>query len=120
VAIGDLDRDGDSDLVTANKFNSDVSVLLGNGDGTFQSPTSIAVGGQPQFVAIGDLNRDAAADLVIASYGSNAVCVLLGHGDGTLMRRILRREPFPVRSRSEISTATLCSTSWRRMAVMMT
>ena len=58
VAIGGLDGDGAPDLAVANTLNDIVSVLLGNGDGTFQSAVSYGVGGGPVSVAIGNLDGD--------------------------------------------------------------
>ena len=54
VAVGDLDGDGNSDLATANISSDDVSVLLGNGDGTFAPKTDFGTGVFPTSVAIGD------------------------------------------------------------------
>jgi hypothetical protein len=59
-----------------------VSVLLGNGDGTFQTPTTFDVGTYPTSVTLGDLNGDGKNDLAVANYGSNTVSVLLGNGNG--------------------------------------
>jgi len=88
VAIGDLNADGRPDLAVANyDFGaSTVSVLLGNGDGTFGSKTDFATGDNPVSVAIGDLNGDGRPDLAVANSGfpaTNTVSVLLGNGDGT-------------------------------------
>ena len=41
---GDFTGDGRTDLAVANFYDNDVSILLGNGDGTFQSPVTYAVG----------------------------------------------------------------------------
>jgi hypothetical protein len=72
-----------------------VSILLGNGDGTFQPPASVSATGGNAIVA-GDFNGDGMADLAVVSAGiycnMNALCsgfapgglsILLGHGDGT-------------------------------------
>src|SRR6516165_4581379 len=85
VAIGDLNGDGKPDLVTANyNYNSGtVSVLLGNGDGTFGPRTDYATGFDPHSVAIGDLSGDGKPDLVVANTNSNTVSVLLGNGNGS-------------------------------------
>src|SRR6266704_291405 len=83
VAIADLNRDGKPDLVTANAGSATVSVLLGNGDGTFAAKTDFTTGSGPQSVAIGDLNGDARPDLAVADAAFNKVSVLLGNGDGT-------------------------------------
>ena len=60
-----------------------VSIMLGNGDGTFQPRTSYAVGRQPYSVALGDFNGDGKLDLAVANALDNSVSVLLGNGDGT-------------------------------------
>ncbi len=87
VAIGDLNGDGIPDLVLANSWSDNVSVLLGNGDGTFGAKTDFGTGVTPFSVAIGDLNRDGIPDLAVANHGYLArpgtVSVLLGLGDGT-------------------------------------
>ena len=64
-----------------------VSVLLGNGDGTFQNPTSDAVGNDPDAIAVGDFNGDGQLDLAVANDEDNTVSVLLGNGDGTFQTR---------------------------------
>jgi hypothetical protein len=82
VAIGDLNGDGIPDLV-ASVTDDGVTVLLGNGDGTFQDPVSYYPGATfPFTVAIADVNNDGKPDVVVGdSYG--IVGVLLGNGDGT-------------------------------------
>ena len=61
-----------------------VSVLLGNGNGTFQAQQTFATGsGTHMSVAVGDVNGDGKPDLVVANLGSNTVSVLLGNGNGT-------------------------------------
>lgn len=82
VVIGDVNGDGKPDLVTADYSVNAVSVLLGNGNGTFQPATSYATGGQSGAVTVADLNGDGKLDIVEFSY-SNSVSVLLGNGDGT-------------------------------------
>jgi outer membrane protein assembly factor BamB len=92
MAVADMNGDGVLDLVTANaEVGGGVSILLGNGDGTFRA--AIAAGKVPDggnTVATGDLNGDGKPDVVVAStYAQGlgtppSVLVLLGHGDGSL------------------------------------
>ena len=85
VAVGDMNNDGNMDLVTANSAGNSISVLLGNGNGTFQTAiTTGLVGGiQPMGLALGDFNNDSKLDVATADYGSNDVAILLGNGNGT-------------------------------------
>ncbi len=85
MAIADLNADGRPDLVTANSYSlgNTVSVLLGNGDGTFGTKTDFGTGSYPVAVAIADLNSDGRPDLAVANENPNTVSVLLGNGDGT-------------------------------------
>ncbi len=83
VAVGDVNGDGKLDLVTANGNASSVSVLLGNGAGSFGAKTDFATGLGPSSVAVSDVNRDGKLDLVTANAVPNTVSVLLGNGNGT-------------------------------------
>ena len=89
VAIGDLNGDGRPDLAVANVGSNSVSVLLGNGDGTFQSQVSYGVQTHPTSVAIGDLNGDGRPDLAVSNADSASISILLGNGDGTFQSQVL-------------------------------
>ena len=68
--------------------SNDVSVLLGNGDGTFQTQVTYAVGSEPAALVAGDFNGDGRTDLAVANFGANDVSVLLGNGDGTFQTQV--------------------------------
>ena len=91
VVVGDFNGDGIPDLAVANLAlfggPSGVSVLLGNGDGTFQPARTFPAGSNPFSVAVGDFDGDGTPDLAVADFalfsGTPGVSVLLGTGDGT-------------------------------------
>jgi FG-GAP-like repeat/FG-GAP repeat len=87
VAVGDFNGDGKLDLAVANSGASNgisnVSVLLGKGDGTFDAAVNYSAGFGANSVAVGDFNRDGRLDLVVSNFGTGNVIVLLGKGDGT-------------------------------------
>ena len=102
VAVADLNGDGKADIVTANFGNNEIqdygslSVLLGNGDGTFQPAVKYTVGSGPSSIVVGDFNWDGKADLAVASVGlapprelaNGSVSVLLGNGNGTFQAAV--------------------------------
>jgi FG-GAP-like repeat len=83
VAVGDFNGDGKQDFVVANSGTGNVSILLGNGDGTFQQAVDFTAGNPVTFVAVGDFNRDGKPDLAVANGSANEISILLGKGDGT-------------------------------------
>ena len=89
-ALGDFNGDGKPDLAVANNSSKNISVLLGNGDGTFGSKTDHDVGLSAYGVVITDLNGDGKLDIVADTAFSlnNNVSVLLGNGNGTFQSRV--------------------------------
>jgi hypothetical protein len=88
VATGDLNGDGHLDLAVAVTNRNAISVLLGNGDGTFQPGVYQPTGTVPLSVAIGDLNGDGHSDLAVANHVGGNISVLLGRGNGTFQGRV--------------------------------
>jgi hypothetical protein len=77
VTVGDFNNDKKLDLVVTNDNDATVSVLLGNGDGTFQTQVKFAVGDEPFYVVVGDFNNDAKQDLAVVNFvSSSVVCCL--------------------------------------------
>jgi type II secretory pathway component GspD/PulD (secretin) len=75
LAVADLNGDGHQDLVVADQGNNTFSVLLGNGNGTFQTRTDYPTGSAPVYVALGDFNEDGALDIATANNTANTVSV---------------------------------------------
>ncbi len=89
IVTGDFTSDGHVDLAVADQFSNDITVLLGNGDGTFQALPPISLGtGFPKTLSLvaGDFLNNGRTDLAVASinfFTGNSIDVLLGNGDGT-------------------------------------
>ena len=75
VALGDLDGDGDQDLAAVNWDSDDVSVLLGNGDGTFQPAVNYGAGDASTSVVIGDLDGDGDQDLAAVNWNRTMMAI---------------------------------------------
>ena len=83
VALADVNHDGFVDILTANA-NNGASVLLGNGDGTFQPARTFLPTGNFNLIVSGDFDGDGNLDFAVTNYStSTTVSVMLGNGDGT-------------------------------------
>ncbi|HSN16780.1 MAG TPA: FG-GAP-like repeat-containing protein [Gammaproteobacteria bacterium] len=85
LALADVNGDGKLDVVTANNdgVNGTISVLLGNGDGTFQPALNLPAGANPMDVAVADMDHDGKMDIVVGNATVNTVSVLYGKGSAT-------------------------------------
>jgi hypothetical protein len=102
AVLADLTGNGRQDIVVSHVGRDVVSVLLNNGDGTFQAPRDFAVGafvqgspstltGIPNFhrdLVVADFNRDGVPDIAVVNPDSGDLSILLGHGDGTFAPQI--------------------------------
>jgi Flp pilus assembly secretin CpaC len=84
IATGDLNNDSHPDLVVVNQSDGSVSVLLGNGDGTFTAATGspLATGQSPTAVTVTDFNGDGTPDFAVTDPQTDSVSVFLGVGQG--------------------------------------
>ncbi len=86
IAVSDFNRDGNLDLAVANQTDGTVSILLGNGDGTFRphsASTDFSAGSSPKGIVAADFTGSGNLELVVADSGASQLSVLLGNGDGT-------------------------------------
>jgi len=97
IALGDLNNDGNLDVVVGSAFgasdgNGLITILLGNGDGTFKPPAEYETGYAPTAFALADVNGDGKLDVVALNScrfplpgcpPSGTMQVFLGNGDGT-------------------------------------
>ncbi|MBI3845782.1 MAG: VCBS repeat-containing protein [Planctomycetes bacterium] len=86
VAIGDVNADGNLDVVAANLLDDSISVLLGDGNGRLATartfPTGPRTGSRPLGLAIGDIDGDGLADVVTTELEGDTLSFLKGDGQG--------------------------------------
>ncbi|NKB81630.1 MAG: hypothetical protein GKS05_07050 [Nitrospirales bacterium] len=82
IKSGDFNQDGFTDLITTNIRSNSLSILMGNGDGSFTAETTMLVCKEPRNLAINRFNQDLFEDLAVACSGSGQVTIFLGKGNG--------------------------------------
>ena len=99
LAVGSFNttKDAFPDLLVASQITNSVSVLLGNGDGTFSNPrtsTAYTVGRKPTAIAVGEINTNTDTNLgfVVTNFDDNTYSVFTGNGDGTFTQ--VKGSPF--------------------------
>ncbi|RPD47892.1 T9SS C-terminal target domain-containing protein [Hymenobacter sediminis] len=88
VAVGDVDNDGDLDLLASIAGTNSVAIRLNDGTGQFSGSGSVPVGPRPSHVAVADLDADGNLDLLTSNFGQGAgstVSVRLNDGKGHFM-----------------------------------
>ena len=83
IASGDFDGDGRQDIVTANSQDNTVSLLFGNGDGSFHQPLRY-LSDEADAIASGDFNGDGIPDIAVGSEIAIGIKIFFGNGDGAL------------------------------------
>ena len=90
VFCADLDGDKDLDMAVANGLSNNVSILINNGDGTFQDAVNYGAGFTPYSIFCADLDGDKDLDLAVANAGTyNNVSILKNNGDGTFQSAVI-------------------------------
>ncbi|MGA2498856.1 MAG: VCBS repeat-containing protein, partial [Tepidisphaeraceae bacterium] len=83
LALGDVNGDGKLDVVVANSISGTVSVLFGNGNGTFAAPRIYKAFKNPTAIRLGDVNGDGKLDIIVTNTATHKMTYLLNKGNGT-------------------------------------
>ena len=83
VAVGEFTGSGNEDIAVLSQTDGTVTLLKGNGNGTFQSPVDFKTGASPTSLAVGDFNGDGKLDIVTANSTAGTVSFLAGDGNGS-------------------------------------
>jgi hypothetical protein len=76
LAVGDINNDGNLDLVAADASGDKIVTLLGKGDGTFLTAATVSIPGQPERLVVGDWNSDGVLDIAVPNYYNSSVITI--------------------------------------------
>jgi len=118
VNVGDVNGDGKLDLIVRNQplsgGNNFISILIGNGDGTFQAPVQYSPSPATflQSMLVGDFNRDGNIDIVFTDGGSQhpAIYFAAGNGDGSFQPAVVAHALTPNEPTNLVTAADLHGT----------
>ncbi|HEX2776758.1 MAG TPA: FG-GAP-like repeat-containing protein, partial [Candidatus Acidoferrales bacterium] len=82
VVSGDFNGDGQQDFAVIFQQDNKISTFLGNGNGTFQAPTTLATGSAPVSAVVGNFNGHGKIDVAVANSGDNTISIYLGSVGG--------------------------------------
>jgi len=92
VITADVRDESIEDIIVANNTDNNLSLFLGNGDGTFVAPTTIPTGVGPVWIVSANfnptVNADLNLDLAVVNHTANTVSILIGNGDGTFQPKV--------------------------------
>ena len=93
VTTASVRNNGIEDIIVANNTDNTLSLFLGNGDGTFVTPTAaIPTGAGPVWITSANfnptVNNDLNLDLAVVNHTADTVSILLGNGDGTFKPKV--------------------------------
>jgi hypothetical protein len=97
--VGDFNGDGKLDVAFVTRNYDSLAILLGNGNGTFQSAVNYADPSGPGSVTVGDFNGDGKLDVAVANANSDTIGVFLGNGNGSFQSQVtytVQQSPGPI------------------------
>jgi hypothetical protein len=94
ILLADFNRDGNADVALgcSDSMNGSLTILLGNGDGSFQAPVAYTAG-DVAGIAMGDFNGDGIIDMAVSNHMQQNVMIFLGNGDGTFQPGTVQLSP---------------------------
>jgi len=118
VAVGDFDSDGKQDVITVNSNLGNVSVLPGNGNGTFGAANTITTIGAPKAIAVADFNGDTKLDMAIISNTNNSLVIQLNTSTAVGSFSFAAPVTYTITSPYAITTANFDGTNGVDIAVV--